>query len=84
METEEKQSNNGTALRQGPDFYSRNTLNSVFEFFCRTGAPTQVEDGNFRLSKKFLEHSPVTLLPTHQKKNHTPCSLYSLKTIGVF
>ena len=67
-------------IRNGRDIH-----NHIFEFFCRNkDPPTQVEDGNFRLSKKFLEHSPVTLLPTHQKKNHTPCSLYSLKTIGVF
>ena len=76
METEEKQSNNGTALRQGPDFYSRNTLNSVFEFFCRTGAPTQVEDGNFRLSTRFLEHHSVASPPTtSQKKVTHPAAL---------
>ena len=30
-----------------------------FEFFYRTGAPTQVEDDNFRLNIRFLEHSSV-------------------------
>ena len=30
-----------------------------FEFFYRTGAPTQVEDGNFRLNIRFLKHSSV-------------------------
>ena len=30
-----------------------------FEFICRTGAPTQVEDDNFRLNTRFLEHSSV-------------------------
>ena len=30
-----------------------------FEFFYRTRASTQVEDGNFRLNIRFLEHSSV-------------------------
>ena len=30
-----------------------------FEFFYRTRAPTQVEDGNFRLNIRFLKHSSV-------------------------
>ena len=30
-----------------------------FEFFYRTGDPTQVEDGNFRLNIRFLAHSFV-------------------------
>ena len=54
----------------------RNMPNNVFEFY-RTGAPTQVEDGNFRLSRRFLEHSPVASPPTPQKKkkkSHKPCS----------
>ena len=42
--------------------------NNVFEFFYRTGAPTQVEDGNFRLNTRFLEHSSVPSPPTNQKK----------------
>ena len=45
----------------------RNMPNNVFEFY-RTGAPTQVEDGNFRLSRRFLEHSPVASPPTQKKK----------------
>ena len=36
----------------------RNMHNNVFEFY-RAGAPTQVEDGNFRLNTRFLEHSSV-------------------------
>ena len=52
--------------------------NNVFEFFYRTGAPTQVEDGNFRLNTRFLEHSSVASPPTNQKKkkkkSHKPCS----------
>ena len=45
----------------------RNMHNNVFEFY-RTGAPTQVEDGNFRLNTRFLEHSSVASPPTNQKK----------------
>ena len=45
----------------------RNMHNNVFEFY-RTGAPTQVEDGNFRLNTRFLEHSSAASPPTNQKK----------------
>ena len=40
------------------------------------GAPTQVEDGNFNLNTRFLEHSSVASPPTNQKKKkgHRPCS----------
>ena len=41
--------------------------NNVFEFY-RTGAPIQVEDGDFRLNTRFLEHSSVASPPTNQKK----------------
>ena len=68
MKTGEEQSSGGTALGQGPDFYSRNMLNSIFEFSCRTGVLNLVEDGNFRLSARFLEHHLVTSAPTNQKK----------------
>ena len=37
-------------------------------------APTQMEGSNFRLSTGFLEHHPVTLSPTNQKKV-THCTL---------
>ena len=46
----------------------RNMHSNVCEFFYRTGAPTQVEDGNFRLNIRFLEHSSVASPPTNQKK----------------
>ena len=36
-----------------------------FEFFYRTGAPTQVEDGNFRLNIRFLKHSSVACSPAN-------------------
>ena len=39
-----------------------------FEFFYRTGAATQMEDGNFRLNTRFLEHSSVASPPANQKK----------------
>ena len=42
--------------------------NNVFEFFYRTGAPIQVEAGNFRLNTRFLEHSSVASPPTEKKK----------------
>ena len=39
-----------------------------FEFFYRTGAPTQVEDGDFRINTRLLEHSSVASPPANQKK----------------
>ena len=39
-----------------------------FEFFYRTGALTEVEDGNFRLNTRFLEHSSVGSPSTKKKK----------------
>ena len=41
---------------------------NVFEFFYRTGTHTQVEDGNFRLNKRLLEHCSVASPPTNQNK----------------
>ena len=52
-----------TALGLGPGSSSRNIHNNIFEVFCRTKAPTQVEDGDF-----WLERNPVTSLPTNQKE----------------
>ena len=57
-----------------------------------TKAPTQVEDGNFRLSTRVLEHCPVTSPPTNQNKVTHPAALspdfdyknFSLKTILEF
>ena len=40
-----------------------------------TRAPTQVGDGNFRLSTRFLEHHPLTSPPTNQKKVTHPAVL---------
>ena len=52
-------------------------------YFEVTKAPTQVEDGNFRLSTRFLKRHLVTLLPTNQKKVTHPAALtpnFSIKT----
>ena len=61
---------NNQRLIQPPDRVlvptQRNMHNNVFEFFYRIGAPTHVEDGNFRLNTRFLEHSSVASPPTHQ------------------
>ena len=71
---------NNQRLVQPPDRVlvpiQRNMHNNVFEFFYRTGAPTQVEDGDFRLNTRFLEHSSVASSPTNQKKkkSHKSCS----------
>ena len=45
----------------------RNMHNNVFE------PPNQVEDGNFRLNTRFLEHSSVASPPTNQK-GHKSCN----------
>ena len=55
-----------------------------------TKAPTQVEDGNFRLNTRFLEYWPVTSPPTNQKVSYTlqpssqilACKNFSLRSIG--
>ena len=67
--------NNSAALGQGPGSSSRDTPNNVSELFCRTKAPTQVEDGNFRLSPRFLEPHPATSPPTNQKIVMYPAAL---------
>ena len=51
-----------------PTLASRIMHKSILQVFCRTRAPTKVEDGNFRLSSRFLPYLPVTPPPTHQKK----------------
>ena len=64
-ETEGKQSNGGTALRWVLVPTQRNMHTMSFEFFYRTGAPTQVEDGNFRINIRFLKHSSVAWPPAN-------------------
>ena len=62
---------NNQMVVQAPDRLlvptQRNMHNNVFEF-CETGAPTQVEDDNFRLNTRFLKHSSVASSPNNQKK----------------
>jgi len=41
-----------------------------------TKAPTEVEDCNFPLKARFLEHRPLTSPPTNQKKDTHPAALY--------
>lgn len=68
METKGEQSRNySAALGKGPDSSSRSMHNNIVEFY-RIKVPTEVEDGNFRLSTRVQEHHPVTSPPTNQKK----------------
>lgn len=71
-ETKEEQSTKDTALlKQDPGACSGVIHNKIFQFFCRNYVPpppTSVEDGNFRLSIRFLEHCPATSPPTNQKR----------------
>ena len=73
------------SLETGSWFLLKNNMhNNVFEFFYRTGAPNQVEDGNFRLNTRFLEHSSVASPPTNQSHTawspHPKCCLLFLGT----
>ena len=47
------------------------TLSSISSI--GTKAPTQIEDGNFRLSVRFLEHS-FDLTTNQAEESHKPCS----------
>ena len=49
----------------------RNMHNNVFEFYYKTGAPIQGEDGTFRLNTRFLENSSVASPPSNQKGSQT-------------
>ena len=72
---EDKSRNKSRALGQGPGSSLRNIYNNIFELFCRTKAPTQVGDGNFRLSTRFLEHHSATWPPNSHKKATHPSVL---------
>lgn len=50
-------------------------ISNIFEFFSGNWGPTQVKDGHFRLSTRFLGTCPVTSPPTNQKKVTPPASL---------
>ena len=74
--TNEEQSRNNSAAQgmvlvppQGT--YIKISLSSS----AGTKAPKQVEDGNFRLITRSLEHRPVTSPPTNQKKATQPAAL---------
>ena len=52
-----------------------------------TGATTQVENGDFGMSSRFLGHHPITLPPTNQKKVTYPVALspnFAYITLFVF
>ena len=59
---------------------------------AETKAPTQVKDGNFRLSTRSLKDCPVTSPPISRQKSYTlelspqmlPIKNFSPKTIGEF
>ena len=63
----QEQSNGDAAFRWCPGSSSRSTHN-IFDFAYRISIHTQVENGNFRPSIRFLEHHSVTSPPTNQKK----------------
>jgi hypothetical protein len=44
-----------------------------------TKAPIQVEDGDFRLNARLLEHNPVSSPPTNEKKVTHPHIYFSPK-----
>ena len=58
-------------MGQDPGSFSGNIHKSSFELFFRTKAPTQVKDGNFKLSTRFLEHYPVSSPPNLKKVTHS-------------
>ena len=63
----QEQSNGDAAFRWCPGSSSR-SINNVFEFVYRTSTHTQVENGNFRPSIRFLEHHSVTSPPNNQEE----------------
>lgn len=91
-ESKKQSRKNSISVGQGPShkIYITVSLSSS----AGTKAPTQLEDGNFRLkSIRFLEHYPVTLPPTNLKKvtpfhipniAHKNFSLKTIRDLGVF
>ena len=51
-----------------PSSSSRNMHDNIFELLAGVRPPNQVEDGNFKLSIRFLEHCLGTSSWTNQKK----------------
>lgn len=81
---------NNASMGQDPGFSSRNMLNNIFEFFCRTKALTQEKDDNFRQRTRFPKHRPSSSSTTSQKKAtyssaltpnsaHKNCSLKTMR-----
>ena len=81
---------NNASMGQDPGFSSRNMLNNIFEFFCRTKALTQEKDDNFRQRTRFPRHRPSSSSTTNQKKAtyssaltpnsaHKNCSLKTMR-----
>ena len=78
--------------RRPPDIQIKTARGKSLTTWLGTKAPSQVEDGNFRLSTRFLEHCPVTSQPTNQRKATHPAALtpnfayknFSPKTIREF
>ena len=61
--------NHSASIKRGPVSSLRDLHNNMsLSSSAGTRAPTQVEDGNFRLSTRFLGHCPVTSPPTKQKE----------------
>ena len=60
--------NNSAALEQGVFLLKEYTEQDLWVLLQELRPPTQVEDGHFRLSTRFLEHRPVTSPPTNQGK----------------
>ena len=55
-------------IGQGYVSSSRDIHNVSLSSSAETKAGSQMEDGNFRLNARFLEHCPVTSSPTNQKR----------------
>lgn len=77
-------------LKQDSGSSPRNIHNSILSSFAGTKVSTQVKNGNFSVSLRFLEHCPVTSPLINHKKVIRPAALtpnfayknFTLKTIG--
>ena len=52
-------------LKQDPGSSRRNMHNSILSSSAGNKVSTQVKNGNFRLSLRFLEHCTITMTPTN-------------------
>ena len=77
-------------LKQDPGSSPRNIHNSILSSFAGTKVSTQVKNGNFSVSLRFLEHCPVTSPLINHKEVIHPAALtpnfayknFTLKTTG--